>query len=81
MTPVEREDLIAKISEKLKDMSDDDLMKLATENDIPVKSAAEKMAETGEEIPPMIDTSVLTGPINSLKSFLLKKQRDNEKQD
>jgi hypothetical protein len=27
---------------------------------------------------PIVDTGVLTGPINSLKSFLIKKSQDNE---
>lgn len=78
MTPEDRESLIAKISEKLKDMNDDDLMTIATEHDIPVESAAEKMAKAGTTIPPIVDTSTLTGPIDSLKSFLIKKQRSND---
>lgn len=79
MTPEERMDLIAKIDAKMKDMTDEDLMALANENDVHVESAAEKIPEGGSVVvPPIIDTGILTGPVNGLKNFLIKKQRDND---
>jgi hypothetical protein len=80
MTPEEREDLIAKITAKMPEMTDDELAILATDNGIPVPTALGKAmkADGSVTVPPIVDTSVITGPLGTLKNFLLKKTRDNE---
>jgi hypothetical protein len=81
MTPEERKDLIDAITAKMQDMDDDELARIAVDHDIPVKSAMDKRVENGDSplsTPPVVDTSVLTGPITSLKNFLVKKQSQND---
>lgn len=78
----DRDALVEKITEKLKNASTDDLKEIAqklgmnddnkstepTEADIPkvIKPAA-----------PVVDTSLLTGSRANLKNFLIKKSMDN----
>lgn len=81
MTPEERIDLIEKISARLPDLDDLDLMTIATQNGVHVESAAERMTKDGPAvIPPIIDTSILTGSVDGLKNFLIKKSRDKDSQ-
>lgn len=81
MSPDERKELIAQISAKLEDLDDDELLRIAVDHDVPTpKTEMEKRVDAGESplSLPTIDTSVLTGPINGLKNFLMQKQRDND---
>lgn len=79
MTPEDRQKLIDDITAKLPEMDDDTLMTIATQNGLHVESAAEKMTKDGPAaIPPVIDTKMLTGPVNKLKNFLINKTRDND---
>lgn len=83
MKPEDRDALVLKLSAKMKEMTDEELQDLAKELDIddePKPTDAEAPMTPPDVTKPVVDTSVLSGPINSLKSFLIKKQQDNDKQ-
>lgn len=84
MTPEDRLALIEKVSAKVKDLTDDDLRGLAKELGAEMIEDADKMASKdladAMMAKPVVDTGTLTGPMPALKSFLLKSQRDKEKQ-
>lgn len=86
----DREALINEIAEKLAELNDLHLLQIKSKvlamNDdisIPKKSDMEspdnKVSDTGAD--KVVDTNVLTGPLNGLKSFLVQQQRDNDAKD
>lgn len=77
MTPEERQSVMEKISTKMMDMTDMDLMAMATEHGIDM-AMDKAMDLESPTMPGIVDTKVLTGPVNSLKNFLIKKSRDND---
>lgn len=84
MKPEDRDALMLKVSNKMKEMSDEDLMDLAKEagvddTDTAPDDSAKPMPESTDVVKP-VDTSLLTGPMPALKNFLVQRQRDNESQ-
>jgi len=83
MKPEDRDALILKLSSKLKDMTDDELQDLAKELDVDAEdSTSADLAAAPAPVPlskPVVDTGTLTSPLSQLKSFLIKKQQDNDK--
>lgn len=85
MTPEDRTALIEKISKQLDVAPDDYLKELAdkmgiSEADMSETSMPEPAKVNEFETKPVVDTSVLTGPIGGLKNFLMKKTQDNQEQ-
>jgi hypothetical protein len=87
MTPEERIALVEKISAKMTDMADNELKDLAKEIGVEEivedtdKAISKALADTVMLEPaPVVDTGVLTGSRDGLKSFLIKKSRDKEMQ-
>lgn len=80
MNPDERQKLIDEITAKLPELDDAELMTIASENRIRPESPADLMPKDDlpSAAPSVIDTKMLTGPVNSLKNFLIKKTRDND---
>lgn len=84
MTPEDRDALVMKITDKMKDMTDEDLNDLAKEAGVDEDDAMPKadkvMPDMPTDVVKPVDTGVLAGPIPALKNFLIKSQRDNESQ-
>lgn len=87
MTPEERLAMVNKISEKVKDMTDEDMKELAKEIGIDEvvadadKDVSKALADAVmSPTTPVVNTDVLTGSRDGLKSFLMKKSRDKESQ-
>ena len=88
MTPEDRLALTNKIAAKIKDMTDEDLKALGEEIGVEEVVAADADKDASKAIAdavmsadaPVVDTGVLTGSRDGLKSFLMKKTRDKDSQ-
>lgn len=79
----DHEALILKLSAKIKEMTDEELQDLAKELGVEEdteKPADDMKAPVTEVVKPVVDTGALSGSLNGLKSFLIKKQQDNDRQ-